>query len=217
MMIRRHFLTLSAGFFAAMFCAVATAGADDSKPPADDEAAYAQMIDKRVGEILAVLELKDEATTANVKETLASQYRFLRDWQDQNQAKIKAKDKDAIDQAMTARKTQREKFLAQLSAELTPEQVEKVKDKMTYNKVQVTLNAYVQQNPTMNDEQKAKVLDWLKQAREEAIDGTSADEKSAIFNKYKGKINNYLAKEGVTKPKKPKEAASSQPTTKPEG
>lgn len=181
--------------------------------PADKEAEYAKMIDKRVGEITAALSLTDDVKAAKVKNVLVEQYRFLRDWQEQNQAKIKAKDKEATEQAMAARKAQREKFLSLLSAELTPEQVEIVKDKMTYNKVKVTFDAYVAQNPTMNDEQKAKVLGWLRDAREEAIDGTSADEKSNIFNKYKGRINNYLAKEGVTKPKAKKDATP--PTTKP--
>jgi phosphoribosylglycinamide formyltransferase-1 len=35
------------------------------------------------------------------------------------------------------------------------------------------------------------------------VDGGSADEKSAIFGKYKGRINNFLSKEGLTKPKAP--------------
>ena len=34
-------------------------------------------------------------------------------------------------------------------------------------------------------------------AREKAIDGGSADEKSAIFKKYKGRINNYLSTQGI--------------------
>src|SRR5207248_8891696 len=86
--------------------------------------------------------------------------------------------------------------LSKLSAELAPHQVETVKDKMTYNKVKVTYDAYCQFVPTLNDEQKAKILDLLKEAREEAIDAGSAEEKSAIFKKYKGKINIYLSAQG---------------------
>ena len=44
---------------------------------------------------------------------------------------------------------------------------------------------------------KKKILELLKQAREEAMDGGSAAEKTAIFQRYKGKINNYLSKQGV--------------------
>jgi hypothetical protein len=39
-------------------------------------------------------------------------------------------------------------------------------------------------------------MDKLKAAREEAIDGGSAGEKSAIFQKYKDQINDYLNAHG---------------------
>jgi hypothetical protein len=48
----------------------------------------------------------------------------------------------------------------------------------------------------MTDVQKAKVLEFLVQAREEAMDDGSSSEKDATFGRYKGKINNYLSKEG---------------------
>jgi hypothetical protein len=80
-----------------------------------------------------------------------------------------------------------------------------VKDKMTYGKVKVTYDAYCKQNPTLTDEEKAHVLALLKEARELAMDGGSAEEKTAIFGKYKGKINNYLAARGHNKKPKPTE------------
>jgi Spy/CpxP family protein refolding chaperone len=89
-----------------------------------------------------------------------------------------------------------DQFIAKLSADLTAEQVEKVKDKMTYNKVQVTYNGYIQMLPDLTQEQKAKILEMLKEAREIAMDGGSAEEKTAVFEKYKGRINNYLSKQG---------------------
>ena len=48
----------------------------------------------------------------------------------------------------------------------------------------------------------------LKEAREEAMDGGSADEKSAVFQKYKNQINDYLNAHGhdVTKAYKEWEA-----------
>jgi hypothetical protein len=47
-----------------------------------------------------------------------------------------------------------------------------------------------------------KILELLKEAREEAMDGGSAEEKTAVFQRYKGKINNYLSKEGIHPPAK---------------
>ena len=86
--------------------------------------------------------------------------------------------------------------MAKLSADLTPEQVEQVKDKMTYNKVKVTYDAYCQIVPKLTETEKAKILELLKAAREEAIDGGSADEKTAIFQKYKDQINVVLDANG---------------------
>jgi len=62
--------------------------------------------------------------------------------------------------------------------------------------------------PDMTEEEKAHVLALLKEARELAIDGGSAEEKTAIFGKYKGKINNYLAAQGHNQKPKPKPTAA---------
>jgi hypothetical protein len=45
-------------------------------------------------------------------------------------------------------------------------------------------------------EEKSQILVFLKDAREEAMDGGSSKEKDTIFKKYKGKINNYLSDRG---------------------
>ena len=63
--------------------------------------------------------------------------------------------------------------------------------------MQVTFKAYNEIYGPLGTEQQAKVLDMLKQAREEAMDGGSSGEKDAIFKKYKGKINNYLSGQGI--------------------
>jgi Protein of unknown function (DUF3826) len=89
-----------------------------------------------------------------------------------------------------------DQFLAKLSAVLTPEQIEKVKDRMTYNKVKVTYDAYCSIVPDLTDSEKAKIQEQLMLAREEAMDGGSAPEKSEIFQKYKNQINAYLTSGG---------------------
>jgi hypothetical protein len=67
---------------------------------------------------------------------------------------------------------------------------------MTYGKVKVTYDAYCEIVPNLAEAQKARILELLKDAREEAMDAGSAGEKSAVFKRYKGKINNYLSAEG---------------------
>ena len=101
-------------------------------------------------------------------------------------------------QEMVARITKplHEWYVTTLSAYLTPEQVEIVKDKMTYNKVKVTFDAYCEIIPNLTDSEKTMIMDKLKAAREEAIDGGSADEKHAIFEQYKKQINAKLTADG---------------------
>src|SRR5258708_2998060 len=162
----------------------------------DTEAAYTKAIEKRVTDILALLELKDAAKTAKVHDALIAQYRALRDWHDANDKKLKDATPDAAREIAASLKALHKKFISNLSTELTPQQIVTVKDKMTYFKVKVTYDAYCQALPKLTEPEKQQILEWLTDAREEAMDGGSANEKSAIFKKYKGKINNYLGKQG---------------------
>ena len=50
--------------------------------------------------------------------------------------------------------------------------------------------------PTLTQEEKAQIMAWLVEAREFAIDAENSNKKHAAFGKYKGRINNYLAKRG---------------------
>jgi Spy/CpxP family protein refolding chaperone len=163
------------------------------------EAKYTAAIESRTAAILTILNLSDTNQAVKVHDTIIAQYRSLNTWHDANDAKLKAvkTDTNAVAQIRATLKTLHNEFLTRLAENLTPEQIEQVKDKMTYGKVQFTFKGYTLEYPNMTDEQKAEVLRLLKEAREEAMDAGSADEKSAVFNRYKGKINNYLSKQGV--------------------
>jgi Protein of unknown function (DUF3826) len=87
-------------------------------------------------------------------------------------------------------------FISGLQQLLSPEQVDLVKDGMTYRVFPITYAAYQDMLPTLTEVQKAKIYDWLKEARELAMDAESSDKKHAVFGKYKGRINNYLSAEG---------------------
>jgi hypothetical protein len=168
-----------------------------------DEAKYTTDITKRANDIIALLNLTDATKTDQVRDVIVNQYRSLRAIDDARQAKVKdLSEKDEItkekDESLEQRKKLHEEYLSKLSAAgLTPEQIETVKDKMVYGKVQVTYNAYQEIYGPLTEEQNAKVMSWLKEARELAMDGGSSSEKDAIFNKYKGKINNYLSSQGI--------------------
>lgn len=179
------------------------------KSAAESEAAYTQTIEKRVADILAVLNLIEPAKLKSVHDILVAQYRALRDWHDANDAERKSTKGEEAEHLKVSLKAIHDKFLASLSVELMPDQIEKVKDKMTYGKVQFTYTGYLFEYPNLNEPQKQRVLELLKEAREEAMDGGSSDEKSAIFNRYKGKINNYLSAQGISSNRKKKADAAS--------
>ena len=48
----------------------------------------------------------------------------------------------------------------------------------------------------LTTEQEKLVFDTLKEARDKAVYAGSAEEKTAIFGRYKGRVNNYLSTEG---------------------
>ena len=87
-------------------------------------------------------------------------------------------------------------FLADLSMYLKPEEIDKVKDVMTFDVVKVTYDAQCDMIPTLKEEEKQQIMAWLIEARELAIDTESSKKKHEVFGKYKGRINNYLAKRG---------------------
>ena len=169
--------------------------------PEDVEATYNTAIEKRTAAILALLDLTDTAKATRVHDIIMSQYRTLRARDDAIDAllKLQGKEPNYANRASlleSQSKTLHKQFLAKLSAELTPEQIEVVKDKMTYNKVQVTYTAYCSIIPNLTDADKAEIMEKLQAAREEAVEGGSAGEKSAIFQKYKDQINDYLNAHG---------------------
>ena len=67
---------------------------------------------------------------------------------------------------------------------------------MTYHKLQVTYDGYLEMLPELTPAQKKAVFDMLREARDRAVYAGSAEEKTAIFGRSKGRVNNYLSKEG---------------------
>jgi len=190
---------------AVILTVIPKASAQESSVPAataaELEAMYTSTIEGRVSDILALLNLTNATQTAQVHDIIIAQYRVLKARDAFIDAKLKAEGKEInyanrANQIQAGSKPLHDQFIANLSALLTPAQVETVKDKMTYNKVKVTYDAYCAIVPNLTDADKSKILELLKAAREEAIDGGSAPEKSAIFQKFKDQINAYLDAHG---------------------
>jgi len=50
--------------------------------------------------------------------------------------------------------------------------------------------------PELTDAQKQQIMAWLVEAREIAMDGSTSDEKHAVFGKIQRPDQNYLSKAG---------------------
>jgi hypothetical protein len=186
-------------FAAVALFAAATFAAETNSSSTQVEAKYTAAIEGRTADILKILDLSDTNKAAKVHDTIIAQYRALNAWHDANDSKLKTAkpDTNAVAQIRASLKALHDDFLSRLAENLSLEQIEKVKDKMTYGKVQFTFAGYLAAYPDLSEANKQKILELLKQAREEAMDGGSAAEKTAVFQRYKGKINNYLSKQGI--------------------
>jgi Spy/CpxP family protein refolding chaperone len=194
-----------------LLLAMTAAGFAQTPPTGGDaEAAYTRSINQRADSIVATLGITDAGKANRVQSLIAGQYRRLREIHDARDAhikEIKAEDgaskaeADAKIEAVRREATDRldarhREYLAALSAQLTPEQVEKVKDGMTYGVAPNTYRVYLEMLPDLTPEQRAQIKAWLEEAREKAMDSGTSQEKHAWFGKYKGKINNYLSAVG---------------------
>lgn len=175
--------------------------------PAADQPTAVQL--QRADKIVAALALPDTAQAGRVRDLIARQYADLAAIHDPRDAAIRAAkanpDKTAANAAIAEAKAAAEPkiaalhatFLSRLATELTPAQIDQVKDGLTYGVLPLTFRVYQEMLPQMTAAQKAQILAWLTDAREHAMDGSTSDEKHAWFGKYKGRINNYLSKAGI--------------------
>lgn len=166
-------------------------------PPAT--AASDAALDKRVSSIVDSLDLKDAAKAERVRTVLTTDLKAVR---------------DAHNAGLQLDADVHKKFIAGLEANLSPEQVESVKDKLTANKLPITLKVYHQILPNLKAEDEAKVVDWLKQAREQSLDMKNVDEMTPIFKKYKTEIEHYLDAHGYDWAKSYKAFVESQKADK---
>jgi Spy/CpxP family protein refolding chaperone len=177
---------------------------------AEKEQAYTKVVTQRAEKIVKTLNISNVEKSARVRDIIAGQYRYLNTIHDSSDAKIntieekKELSKEKREELIANIKTETEadldelhkEYLRKLSADLTPEEVEKVKDGMTYGVLPITYKGYLDMIPELTAEQKKQIMDWLIEAREHAMDAGSSEKKHWWFGKYKGRINNYLSAAG---------------------
>jgi hypothetical protein len=176
----------------------------------DKDATYTRVVNERAAKIVATLGITDAATTGQVQQLIAQQYRNLNNIHESRKSAIASltdkTGKEAIEaEAQTKLTALHNEFLTGLGRALSPQQIEQVKDGMTYGVVPITFKGYQAMLPDLTDAQKTQILAWLTEARERAMDEGTSKEKHAMFGKYKGRINNYLSAAGIDMKKASKE------------
>lgn len=170
---------------------------------------YVESIVKRSQKIVDKLGLTDVKVAEDVRNVIANRYFELNDIYEVRDVKVKKIKESGLsgaakDDALKAAEYEKDAALyrshfaypANLSLFLDEKQIEVVKDGMTYGVVKVTYDATIDMIPSLKEEEKAQIYAWLIEAREFALDAENSDKKHAAFGKYKGRINNYLAKRG---------------------
>ena len=171
---------------------------------------YIKVTNERAAKIVDKLALGNKEKEAAVTNIIAQQFRDLSKIQDTRDAEIKkVKDNDALSKekqntAIDKLKADADKsidklhkaYLKKLGKQLNEAKITEVKDGMTYGVLPITVAGYNDMLPNLTEAQKKYIYDALVEAREHAMDGGSSKEKHAWFGKYKGRINNYLSKQG---------------------
>lgn len=202
-----------------LLCGWISAGAVDLNKENRDPK-YVESIVNRSQKIVDKLGLTDAKVAEDVCNIIANRYFELNDIYEKRDAKVKTVKEsgltgDAKNEALKAAENEKDAalyrshfaFPASLSLFLNEEQIEAVKDGMTYGVVKVTYEATLDMIPSLKEEEKAQIYAWLVEAREFAMDAENSNKKHAAFGKYKGRINNYLAKRGYNLTKEREEWA----------
>ena len=202
-----------------LLCGWISAGAVDLNKENRDPK-YVESIVNRSQKIVDKLGLTDVKPAEDVCNIIANRYFELNDIYEIRDAKVKTVKEsgltgDAKNEALKAAENEKDAalyrshfaFPASLSLFLNEEQIEAVKDGMTYGVVKVTYEATLDMIPSLKEEEKVQIYAWLVEAREFAMDAENSNKKHAAFGKYKGRINNYLAKRGYNLTKEREEWA----------
>ena len=150
---------------------------------------YVETIKGRAQKIVDGLQLNDTQKAENVRNIIANRYFLLNDIH----SKYDKTQQDARDAELYKHHFE---LASALSLYLNEDQIDAVKDGMTYGRLKRDYNAQLEMIPSLTEEEKAQILIWLKEAREYAMDAADSKGKHFWFDKYRGRTNNWLSSRG---------------------
>ena len=153
------------------------------------DSAYVETIKGRAQKIVDGLQLTDQTQARAVRNIIANRYFLLNDIH----AKYDKSQQDALQAELYKHHFE---LSSTLALYLNDDQIEAVKDGMTYGRLKRDYNAQLEMIPTLSDFEKQQILIWLKEAREYAMDAADSKGKHFWFDKYRGRTNNWLSSRG---------------------
>ena len=150
---------------------------------------YVETIKARAQKIVDGLQLSDAQIAENVRNIIANRYFLLNDIH----SKYDKNQQDARDAELYKHHFE---LASALALYLTEEQIDAVKDGMTFGRLKRDYKAQLEMIPSLTDEEKAQILIWLREAREYAMDAADSKGKHFWFDKYRGRTNNWLSARG---------------------
>lgn len=152
------------------------------------DSAYVENIKGRAQKIVDGLNLSNAQQAEAVRNIIANRYFLLNQIHEAN--------KDNADKRDAELYKHHFELQSALSLYLNDEQVDAVKDGMTFGRLKRDYQATQDMIPTLSDFEKQQILIWLKEAREYAMDAADSKGKHYWFDKYRGRTNNWLSARG---------------------
>ena len=164
---------------------------------------------QNAAKVLDKLSLTNDSIRKNIQTVIANRYLELREILHNYDERNKVIEATSLSKEKKAEELERSyyqynsdlyrsrfDYVAWLHFYLNQEQVETVKDAMTYNLFHVRYNDFLDLLPNLKEAEKNRVYHWLIEAREFSMDFETARKMRQMFTKYRGRINNYLASRG---------------------
>lgn len=164
---------------------------------------------QNAAKVLDKLSLTNDSIRKNIQTVIANRYLELREIHHNYDERNKVIEATSLSKEKKAEELERSyyqynsdlyrsrfDYVAWLHFYLNQEQVETVKDAMTYNLFHVRYDDFLDLLPNLKEAEKNRVYHWLIEAREFSMDFETARKMRQMFTKYRGRINNYLASRG---------------------
>lgn len=159
--------------------------------------------------ILDSLRLTDKATHESVRNLLAHHYQKMEAIYAHKQQRTEAMSAMQLDseskkklendiwlESKGALDKQRDSFFETVGSWLDNSQIDLVKNEMTKNGIQKEMTRFADLLPTLKEEHKIQLFQYMLEARENALNVLTNRERNQWFTKFRGRANNYLSKEG---------------------